>query len=80
VAFSQTIADERKAKLGPNHPLTLIIMSELSEELRRHGDLTQSERILLSALDSAKSEFSPKGPIVFDFMDSLANLRSRQGE
>jgi tetratricopeptide (TPR) repeat protein len=80
--FRETIEDERSV-FGPEHPTTLLAMSNLSEVLRDQHNYSEAEKLQRQAISIQRRVLGPSHPNVADStynLGCLAALQNRRDE
>jgi CHAT domain-containing protein len=68
------------AQLGPDHPLTTVLLSALGSTAARLGDHASAERLLLDALRRQERVFPAGHPIVARTLNNVGNYQTNRGD
>lgn len=79
-AADSRVLEKARQILGPDHPLTLGVSTELAEDYRLGGKFTDAERLGLEAIEAQKRIHGPDHPETMAAMNNLANVYLQQGE
>ena len=69
----EDILTRTKAKLGPNHPLTLQVMKNLATAYQAAGRLPEAFSLFEAALQGRQATLGPDHPDTLDSMSQLAS-------
>lgn len=67
------------AKLGPEHPQTLVAKSRLGSASIATGDYSKADKLLSEALEGEEKALGPEHPIVAGTLKTLAMLHEERG-
>jgi hypothetical protein len=76
VTVYEEMLEKVKAKLGPDHPITLTTVASLATAYAIGGQLTKAATLLEETLEKMKAKLGPDHPATLETKNNLDNVRA----
>ena len=78
-ALAESVLENRRRLLGPEHPKTLESQNQLGWILDREGHDPEAEKLVRQTLQTERRVLGPEDPVTLEAMDNLATIQERLG-